>query len=315
MKKIIFAALSLTVILIMFILVGLIYTSSSYTKRDELIHSSKKKSNINNPLPQVIHSVPLNKVFTFAGEEVPYDNFDAMERLDRELTVNSYWHSSTLINIKKSKRYFPIIESILAQEGVPDDFKYLAVAESNLSNVRSPAGARGFWQIMRATALGYKLEVNKNVDERYHLEKSTHAACHLLKDYKKRFGTWTLAAAAYNMGETLMAREIKSQREDNYYNMNFGQETGRYVFRLIAFKEILNNPTNFGFFGSTRADLYLPINNFYHVEVKKSLNNLGDFAHEHGTTYRMLKVYNPWLMTNNLPVKTGKSYMINIPRN
>ncbi len=310
MKKYLLASVSI----ISLILLGLAYSSYNYTKRDEIVHTAKEHSHSNTPLPQVIQSVALNKVFSFAGEEVPYDNFDAMERLDRELTVNSYWHSSTLINIKKSKRYFGLISRILAQEGVPDDFKYLAVAESNLSNVRSPAGARGFWQIMRTTAIGYGLEVNKYVDERYHLEKATKAACRLLKDYKKRFGSWTMAAAAYNMGETRMAKEIKSQKETDYYKLNLGSETSRYVFRLIAFKEIMMHPDNFGFFDNSRTDLYQPLDNYYEVEVKKSIAHLGDFAHERGTTYRMLKLYNPWMMTNQLPVRPGKSYIVKIPR-
>ncbi len=291
-----------------------LYIAADYTKRDELKHTAKKESRLSNPLPQVIQSVELNKVFSFAGEDVPFDNFDAMERLDRELTVNSYWHSSTLINIKKSTRFFPMIEAILAQEGVPDDFKYLAVAESNLSNVRSPAGARGIWQIMRNTAIGFGLEVNKYVDERYHYEKATRAACNILKTYKKRFGSWTMAAAAYNLGETRLAKEVKTQKENNYYHLNLGEETGRYVFRLIAFKEIMKNPSLFGFFYNANDRLYKPLDNYYEVEVKKSIPSLGDFAHQHGTNYRMLKVYNPWLISNQLPVKEGKRYKIRIPR-
>ncbi len=265
-------------------------------------------------LPQVIRSVNLNKTYEIAGEEVPRDNFDALERLDRELLVNSYWHSSTMLNLKNARRFFPLIEPILAEEGVPDDFKYIAVAESNLRNVSSPAGAKGFWQFMSPVAKSFGLEINREVDERYHLEKATRAACKHIKNYKERFGTWTNALGAYNMGETRFARERSIQGMDSYYDMNFGSETGRYLFRLMAIKEIMEHPSDFGFYlDDEDSSLYAPLTNYKIITVDTSLPSLGEFAKEHGTTYRMLKIYNPWLISDKLTVSTGNSYEIKVP--
>lgn len=263
-------------------------------------------------ITQVIRPVDLNKHFEFAGEVLPMDNFDVRERLDRELTVNTYWHSTTVLNIKSTVRYFPVIEKILAENGIPEDFKYLAVAESSLRNAVSPAGARGIWQIMEATAKGYGLEINSEVDERYHLEKATHAACAQLLDLKKRFGSWTMAAAAYNVGETRLAREIAEQRADTYYDLNLNAETSRYIFRLVAIKEILQRPRDFGFYLS-REEGYPPLEDYDLIEVNGAIENLGDFAREHGTTYRMLKVYNPWLLDSRLLNRSRKTYQIKIP--
>jgi hypothetical protein len=263
-------------------------------------------------LPQIIKSIKLGKQYAFAGETLPQENFDALERLDRELLVNSYWHSSTILNLKNAKRYFPIIEPILEEEGVPDDFKYIAVIESNLRNVTSPAGAKGIWQFMRAVGTGYGLEINGEVDERYHIEKSTYAACKLIKDYHKRFGNWTNAAGAYNMGETRFAKEMARQNMDNYYDMNFGQETGRYLFRILAMKEIMEAPNNFGFYVENHEPLYRPFTDCKTVKVESSLPNLGEFAKEHNTTYRMLKVYNPWLISSSLTVSKGNAYDIKV---
>ncbi len=264
-------------------------------------------------LPQVIKSVSLDKVYAIADEPLPMDNFDALERLERELLVNSYWHSSTLLNIKHSYRYFPIIEPILAEEGVPDDFKYVAVIESNLRNATSPAGAKGLWQFMSAVAKDYGLEIRTEVDERYHLEKSTRAACKHIKHYRKRFGNWTNAMGAYNMGETRFARERSRQGMDSYYDMNFGAETSRYLFRVLAVKEIMENPQDYGFYAQPEGDLYKPLKDCQIVTVDQSIASLGEFAKEHGTSYRMLKVYNPWLISSKLTVPAGKTYEIKIP--
>lgn len=263
-------------------------------------------------LPQVIKSVSLDQDYNFAGELLPKSNFDAVERLDRELLVNSYWHSSTVLNIKNSRRYFPMIERILAEEEVPDDFKYVAVIESNLRNATSSAGAKGLWQFMKGTANGYGLRMTSEVDERYHVEKATRAACQLIKRYRKRFGNWTDAAGAYNMGETRFAREKERQKMTSYYDMNFGAETGRYVFRILAVKEILSRPQDFGFYLDD-SDYYNPMQNYHILEVDKSIPNLGAFASEKGTTYRLLKVYNPWLIASSLTVPSGVKYQLKIP--
>ncbi len=198
-------------------------------------------------LPQQIRAVFLHKNFAFAGEKLPLTNEDVRERLERELTVNSYYHSSTILNIKKSERFFPTIDRILAEKNIPVDFKYVAVAESNLDNVTSPAGAKGFWQLMPAVAKSFGLTINNEIDERFHLEKATIAATKLIQNYKDKFGSWTNAAGAYNIGEGNFRREQQLQKEDDYYNMNFGSETNRYLFRIIALKEILSTPDRFGF--------------------------------------------------------------------
>lgn len=263
-----------------------------------------------NALPQQIRAVYLHNNFDFAGERVPLENEDVRERLERELTVNSYYHSSTILSIKRSKRFFPTIERILAERNIPEDFKYVAVAESNLDNVVSPAGARGFWQLMPAVARSYGLVINSEVDERYNLEKATVAATKLIQDYKNKFGSWTNAAGAYNIGEGNFKRETNLQKEEEYYHMNFGTETNRYVFRVLALKEILSTPERFGF-DISDSERYAPWeDDLKTITVTESIPSLGDFAHEHGMTYRQLKVYNPWLLTNRLTISGGKSFDI-----
>jgi len=268
---------------------------------------------VEDKLPQVIQPVSLDQSFDFAGEALPMDNFDVRERLDRELLTNTYWHSTTLQHIKSTYKYFPVIEKILAENDMPEDFKYLAVAESSLRNATSPAGARGIWQFMKNTGAFYGLEINSEVDERYHLEKATEAACKYLTDYYQQFGSWTLSAAAYNMGGPRLKKEMEVQRADNFYDLNLNQETNRYIFRLVAIKEILKTPEKFGFYLED-GDGYKPLTDYKVVEVSSSIANLGDFAKEHGITYRMLKVYNPWLRTSKLTNRSGKTYEIKIPK-
>ena len=262
-------------------------------------------------LPQIIEPVDLNKGFTFGGEQMP-NTFDSRERLDRELSVNAYWHSSTLLNIKAAKRYFPVMERILAENGVPDDFKFLAVAESNLRNVTSPASAKGFWQFRKLAAREFGLEVNDEVDERYHLEKATKAACIYLKQLRKRFGNWTNAVAAYNVGPTNFSRILKAQGEESFYNLNLNDETSRYVFRLIAIKEIMSQPDRFGFYLDD-YEKYEPLNDYYEVTVNKSVDSWSEFAKKYGISYRLLKIYNPWLRDNKLTV-IKNTYQIKIPK-
>lgn len=262
-------------------------------------------------LPQVITSVNLTRDYHFAGEPVPKGNFDAMERLDRELSVNSYWHSSTLLNLKASKRFFPVIEPILRENGVPDDLKYIAVIESNLRNEVSPAGARGIWQFMKPTAEHYGLEINAEVDERLHLEKATVAASRYLKDYYDEFGSWTLAAAAYNMGGPRVKKYLQEQKAKSYYDLNLGSETSRYVFRIIAMKEIMQDPVAYGFYVQP-DELYKPLE-YTTVTVDTAVGSWADFAEAHGTTYRMLKVFNPWLIDHKLTNRSRKKYEIKLP--
>jgi membrane-bound lytic murein transglycosylase D len=305
-----------TLILAAFLTIAVFASSTSKggtSASAQKLSGNNSTTTTHHDLPQVIKSVNLNKDFLFAGEEFPMDNFDVRERLDRELSRNTYWHSNTLLNIKKGNKYFPLMKKILKEYDVPEDFIYLSVAESDLSNAVSPAGARGFWQFMKATGKQYGLEIGSDVDERFHLEKATVAFCKYIKGNKKRFGNWLLAAAAYNMGGTRLSKEIKAQKGKSYFDLNLNQETSRYVFRLVALKEIMTNPQDFGFY-IEEADLYKPIDNYYEVEVKEPVNNWGKFAQKYNNIYRMLKVYNPWLVKTNLANKNRNSYVVKIPK-
>ena len=259
-----------------------------------------------------IPHVTADADYWFANERIPVENFDVRERLERELVVNTYYHSSTILNLKNATRYFPVIEPILKENGIPDDFKYLAVAESNLRNATSPAGAKGFWQFMRGTAGDYGLEVSSDVDERYHLEKSTRAACEYLKRYREKFGSWIAAAAAYNMGASGLSGDMDEQRFDNYFDLNLSEETNRYVFRIVAIKEVMQHPEHFGF-DLGDEERYEPLDDYAIVTVDTGIPSLGDFAKKYGVSYRMLKVYNPWLTGSKLTNRSGKSYDIKIP--
>jgi membrane-bound lytic murein transglycosylase D len=247
----------------------------------------------------------------FAGEKTPLKISDVYERLDRELIVNVNWHSSTILVIKRANRAFPIIEPILKKNGIPDDFKYLAVIESGLVNAVSSAGARGVWQFMPETAKERGLEVNDIVDERYDLEKSTQAACSYFLSAKAKFGSWTLAAASYNGGMAGVNRQMEIQKESNYYDLLLTEETSRYVFRILALKEIMKNPNKFGF-SLGKEELYsnLPTKK---IEVDSSVSDLADFAKAQGINYKILKIHNPWLRDKKLDNTNGKKYTIEIP--
>lgn len=247
----------------------------------------------------------------FAGENVPVQYFDVYESLDREILVNSYWHSATLQIIKLSKKLFPVIEPILQKNGVPDDFKYLAAAESGLRNVTSPAGAKGYWQIMSSTAKQYGLEVNSYVDERCHLEKSTEAACKYLNGAYKEFGNWALVAASYNAGRAGISRQLDRQNANSYYDLLLNSETARYMYRLIAFKLIMENPAHFGFDISEGVMYKYP--QIKEIKVENTVDNLIDFAKSHSTNYKVLHYLNPWLRTDKLPNISGKTYYLKIP--
>ncbi len=258
-----------------------------------------------------VYALDLPENLNFSGEAVPIHNPDIYERMDRELLVNTYWQSNGLLLIKRANKYFPIIEPILKENGVPDDFKYLAVIESGLQNVVSPARATGFWQILKETGKEYGLEVNDNVDERYNLEKSTEAACKYLKKAKERFGSWTLAAAAYNGGPAGINRQMKRQGVNGYYNILLGEETGRYVFRILAVKEILSNPKKYGF-NFDKNHLYNSVPT-YKVEVDSAVTNFTNFSESFGINYKILKIHNPWLREPHLNNSSNKKYYIEIP--
>ncbi len=264
------------------------------------------------PFQYMIETPALPEKMEFCGERVPVENFDVKERIERELIANTYWHSSTLLVFKRSGRWFPVIVPILKKYGIPEDFKYLAIVESNLENVVSPAHAVGFWQLMKRTAREYGLEVNKYVDERYDVEKSTEAACKYLLKAKKKFGSWTLAAASYNIGIRNLQKQMNRQKTKIYYNLNLPEETSRYLFRLLAIKTIFENPSRYGFF-IREKDYYKPLE-YYKVRITRSIVNLGDFANRNGINYRTLKIYNPWLRESYLKVRRGKVYYIKLPK-
>ena len=287
---------------------ALLFISATYFK-DNL--KSALKSYGNDDLYKV-YALKTPENLSFCDEQVPMELLDVRERLDRELLVNTYWQSNMLLLIKRSFRFFPLIEKILNEEGVPDDFKYLAVIESGLENVRSPKGAKGIWQIMSGTAKEYGLEVNKNVDERYNLELSTRVACRYLKKAKDKFGSWTLAAAAYNRGISGISRNLNRQKVENYYDLLLGRETSRYIFRILAVKEIMENADNYGFIFKEN-DLYKP-HEIKKIELDTAISNITDFSKKIGINYKTIKLFNPWLLENHLNNKSRKKYIIKIPK-
>ncbi len=248
---------------------------------------------------------------TFAGERMPLENFDTRESLEREILTSAYRHSSTIMIIKRANRYLPVIEKILAQNNVPDDFKYLVAAESEYTNAVSPKGATGFWQIMAATGKEAGLEVGNVVDERYHIEKSTRFACDfLIKSYEK-YGNWTLAAASYNGGRAAIDEQIRIQKENNYYDLLLAEETARYIFRVVAYKLVINDPEKYGF-NIKEEDLYpeLEVNV---VKVDTAIQDISEFAKKHGTNYKIIKFLNPWLRKPYFTPLPGKEYYIKLP--
>ena len=258
-----------------------------------------------------VYALELPDSLSFAGEIVPLHSPDLKERLDRELLVNTYWQSNMMLLLKRANKYFPTIEKILKEEGVPTDLKYLSVIESGLENVISPAGAKGFWQIMRTTGREYGLEVNSNVDERYHIVSSTRMAAQYLKKAKDKFGSWTLAAASYNRGMSGIQRNLNAQEVESYFDLLLGKETSRYVFRILAVKEIIENPSKYGYvFDNT--DLYYSVPVRYHG-LDTAISNLTSFAQKMGINYKVLKIHNPWLLQNHLNNKSRKYYEIAIP--
>lgn len=258
-----------------------------------------------------VYALPMPQHLDFSEESVPLTLPDIRERMDRELLVNTYWQSNGLLLFKRAHKYFPIIEPILKSYGIPDDFKYLALIESGLQNVTSPAGAKGFWQIMKSTGKEYGLEINSNVDERYNIKLSTHVACQYLLNAKENFGSWTLAAASYNAGMSGIASELERQSVSNYYDLLLGQETGRYIFRIVALKEIMTHPKKYGFnFEDNDLYAYAPT---YEVEIDTAVADFVQFAKDFGLNYKQLKLHNPWLREEFLNNKSRKKYQIEIP--
>jgi hypothetical protein len=258
-----------------------------------------------------ISTFKLPDIVTFAGEKMPLDNFDTRESLEREILISAYRHSSTILIIKKANRYLPVIEKILKEYNIPDDFKYLVAAESEYSNMVSPAGATGFWQIMPETGREQGMEINQVVDERYHLEKSTRFACEYFLKSNAKYGSWTLTAASYNGGRARIDEQLDIQNQNNYYDLLLAEETARYIFRVVAYKLIITDPVSYGF-DIGKDDLY-PELKYYEVRVDSAVTDMSVFAGKFGTNYKMLKFLNPWLRKPYLTPKPNKEYIIKIP--
>lgn len=298
-----FKTLSLTLVVLAIVKL-LAYAYSEHDSDHEFLRKFNEQYNI--------FALLLPDDLNFAGEEVPFDDPEIMERFDRELLSNVYFQSQSLLYFKRAHRYFPTIEKIIERYKVPEDIKFMALIESGLTNAVSPAGAAGPWQLMKDAAISYGLEVNDEIDERYHLEKSTEAACKYLLDAKKRFGSWALAAASYNMGVGGISKQLNRQNVNNYFDLQLNQETSRYVFRILAVKEIYNNPKKYGFNFRTK-DLYYPIPVTY-VTVDTSVASWPEFAARYEITYKVLRYHNPWIRDIKLTNPSGKKYKVAIPK-
>lgn len=262
------------------------------------------------PSPVASPEVP-GKVL-FAGKEISLDTYDRRERMDRELTGLTYTHGNTMLMIKRANRYFPLVEPILAMNGIPDDFKYLMTIESDLNILaRSPSGAAGLWQILESTGKENGLEVNQNVDERYHIIKSTEAACRYFKQAYAKYNDWMTVAASYNAGQGRISTELEKQLADNAMNLWLNQETSRYMFRILAAKEIFSNPRKYGFL--LRKENLYPVISCKSATVSTEIPDLAEYARQQSITYFQLKDSNPWLRDRALENKSGKTYLINIP--
>lgn len=258
-------------------------------------------------VPEVPDSV------NFAGEIIPLTDVDLKERFDRELVVNNFWHSNTILFLKRANRWFPMIKQVFHKEGVPEDLMYISIVESGLRQVTSPAGAKGFWQFMKPTAKQYGLKVNREVDERLNIEKSTVAACQYLKSAYKELGSWTLAAASYNRGVRGVSNALNHQEVDSYFDLSLNEETSRYVFRILAIKEIMTSPQKYGFKIATEQ-LY-PVYEAKAVKIDQSIDSLVDWAQKHGTTLKVIRRLNPWILRNKLSVNKQDEFNILIPKN
>jgi hypothetical protein len=303
--------LSLSVILI----VGFFLLNLTRVKPEVIKSPINKKDSLTIPKSvsdtYEVKAVKVPESMEFAGERVPLEKADIFERLDRELLVNTYWQSNALLLIKRANKFFPLIEPLLKKHNLPDDFKYLCVAESALIQVPSYKGAAGYWHFLPSTGREYGLEVNKNVDERYNLELSTKVAAEYLKKSKERFGSWTLAAAAYNAGNARISQRLEEQKVTNYYDLLLNVETGRYLFRILALKEIMSHPKKYGFLFE-EDDLYT-YPEVREIVIDKPIENIADFAKQYDITYKELKLVNPWLRETKLNNRSGKKYKIKIP--
>lgn len=286
----------------------IIKTPPPKTNVNDIIYSSDTTQKVK---VKAIKQVELPTAMLFAGEKVPLEKFDVREKLERELTLNTFWYSNTIILIKRANRYMPYINSVLEKNGVPEDMKYIVLVESGFLNATSPAKAVGFWQFLETTAKEYGLEITKEVDERYNWKKSTEAACKYLLWLKKHTGSWTLAGAAYNCGRTALNRFIKRQGVGNYFDLMLSEETERYLFRIFAFKLIINHPLKYGY-NLSQTDLY-PYIETTTITIDKTIPDIAKWAKEHNLTYKDIKYFNPWLRENTLTIAKDKKYEIELP--
>ncbi len=301
MKKLSIAAIVLSVLAI----VGEILICASSREDSEEVLQRAISNNYR------IYSPILPDTMSFAGEKVPLSTYYVHEGLDLEVITNMYRHSSTMLYFKRANRYFPIIEPILKKNGIPSDFKYLCVIESGLTNATSPAKAQGFWQFIPSTGANYGLIVNDEIDMRNNLTASTEAACKYIRSLYNKFHSWTAAAAAYNCGENGLARRISKQSTDNYYDLWLNSETSRYVYRILAMKLIMQNPQKYGFH-LRQCDLYPPIPTRAATLSGQNVD-LYEFARTNGTSYKMLRMLNPWIQTDVLKNKSNQKYMVQLP--
>jgi membrane-bound lytic murein transglycosylase D len=291
---------------------ALFLSISTMLAHEDPEQSSYRYEKIRSPFDNKVYAVKIPENIDFAGEPVPLHDEDVKQHLDRELLVNSYWHSQTLYIMKQFPQVTALIEPILEKNGVPKDFEYLCIAESGLQyNALSASGALGLWQFTKSTGLHYGLTINSEVDERMSYEKSTEAACRYFLDAKSRFGSWTMAAAAFNHGMEGMDDAVKHQKTDNYYDLYLNRETARYVFRILALKQVLQNPQQYGFFLDA-GDMY-PNYKYKTIAVDSSITDLADFAKSQGTTYKILRELNPWILGYSLTNKEKRQYQMKLP--
>ncbi|EKB49371.1 lytic transglycosylase domain-containing protein [Cecembia lonarensis] len=299
-------------IVVLFGAVTFLWNHHKVTLTDQVFVASAEGDRVQLMLPDPkVRIFEIPDKITFAGEQVPLQKSDVFERFEREIYVNAYWQSNMILMMKRSAKYLPTIEKILREQNIPDDFKYLVAAESGFMNVVSPAGARGFWQLMPATAKEYGLEVNNDVDERYHLEKSTIAACKYIKSAYANFGNWTSVAASYNMGVAGLKRRKDEQKFQQYYDLFLNDETSRYIFRILAFKVIFENPEKYGFELEKKDYYQEPM--FRELKVMQSIPSLAQWALRHNSSYKEVKTHNPWLRSTKLSVGKNKEYFIKLP--
>jgi len=293
------------------VLAGVLILIISIAESFKGVGNSDSEASIPNDTIYTNKPYKLPEKVTFAGERMPLENFDTRESLDREILTSAYRHSSTILIIKRANRYLPVIEKILRKNDIPDDFKYLVAAESEYSNMISPAGATGFWQIMKATGIEQGMEINSVVDERYDIEKSTQFACDYFRKSYEKYGNWTLTAASYNSGRSSIDEQISIQQQNNYYDLLLAEETARYIFRVVAYKLVISDPASYGF--TIDKDELYPVLRYKEVKVDTAVTSFSTFAEHFGTNYKLLKFLNPWLRKPYLTPKRGKEYIIKIP--